>query len=375
MQLTAHHQVLGVAFLLAVASGAILNKTNFCTMGAVSDWINMGDTRRMRAWLLAISVAIAGVVGIEWGAGIALGNSTFPPYRTPNFAWARYLTGGLMFGVGMTLGSGCGNKTLLRVGSGSVKSLMVLVVTSIAAYAMLWSGLYDAAFNSWIAPIAVDLTQYGMKGQTLGDFAARWFGAQDAERLNSLVGTVVALALAAFVFSSRKFRASGKNVLAGSVVGLAVVGGWYLTAGPLGVAWRDFTEMATVPPSRVQIQSFTFISPMGDTVRFLGSPGNLGLINFGVMAMSGVILGATLYAVPARRFRIEWFADKADFGRHVIGAVLMGIGGVLAMGCTIGQGVTGFSTLSLGSIVAFLSIVAGAALTMKLLYWMPMRGA
>ena len=132
MEFTIHLQVLGMVFLLAVILGAVANKTNFCTMGAVSDWVNMGDTGRIRAWLFAMTVALLGVMLFEYAGKLALPSDTFPPYRTGNFAWLRYVLGGVMFGIGMTLGSGCGNKTLIRIGGGNIKSVMVLVIASIA---------------------------------------------------------------------------------------------------------------------------------------------------------------------------------------------------------------------------------------------------
>ena len=119
----------------------------------------------------------------------------------------------------------------------------------------------------------------------------------------------------------------------------------------------------------MNVQSFTFISPMGDSVRYLLSPSNLMLVNFGVMALTGVIVGSFLYSVLFRKFRIEWFASGSDFVNHAVGGVLMGIGGVLSMGCTIGQAVTGISTLALGSILTFVAIVFGSALTMKVQYY------
>jgi uncharacterized protein len=159
------------------------------------------------------------------------------------------------------------------------------------------------------------------------------------------------------------------------VVGLAIIAGWYLTGGPLGQSWKDYADMATDVPSRVQVQSFTFISPMGDTVRYLLDPAKWTLINFGVAALAGVILGSFLYAMITRNFRIEWFASTADFVNHAIGGVLMGIGGVLSMGCTVGQAITGMSTLAIGSMLTFAAIVAGAAAMMKFQYWRMMREA
>ena len=373
MEFTIHHQVLGLIFLIAVIMGAVANKTNFCTMGAVSDWVNMGDTGRLRAWLFAMAVALFGVLLLE-GNGVTLPADTFPPYRTANFAWLRYVLGGVLFGIGMTLGSGCGNKTLLRIGGGNLKSILVLAIASIAAYYMLWGdingeGFYDYFFNSWMAPTTIDLATRGIPSQELGTVIASLVGA-DAATMHLIVGGLVVVGLLAFIVKSADFRDSVDYILGGLVVGLAVIAGWYITAGPMGAAWKEYAELATEIPSRVNVQSYTFISPMGDSVRYLLSPTNFTLINFGVMALSGVIVGSFLYSLLFGKFRIEWFASGQDFISHAVGAVLMGIGGVLSMGCTIGQGVTGVSTLAIGSIVTFLSIVFGSALTMKVQYYL-----
>lgn len=368
MDLSVHQQVLGSAFAMAAALGAVANKTNFCTMGAVSDWVNMGDSGRLRSWLLAIGVAVAGLLLLDVAGKVALPADTFPPYRTANFAWLRYLLGGAMFGIGMTLGSGCGNKTLVRIGGGNLKSLVVLAIACAMAYLMLWTDFFAVVFDSWMSPLAIDLHRFGIAGQDLGSIAAGLFGLGDAATVRRLLAAAVALALIAFAFSSRDFRANGNLIFGGVSVGLAVIIGWYLTGGSLGQEWREYAEMADVPPSRVQVQSLTFISPMGDLVHYLFDPGNTTLINFGIMALVGVIAGSFAYAALSGNFRFEWFPNVKDFIAHAVGGVLMGTGGVLAMGCTIGQGVTGFSTLALGSMLTFAAIIAGAAGTMKLQY-------
>lgn len=373
MEFDVHLQVLLGAFVIGAVMGAVANKTHFCTMGAVSDWINIGDTGRMRAWLLAMAVAIAGVLLLQTSGQASVAGTTFPPYRTANFAWLRYVLGGLMFGIGMTLASGCGSKTLIRVGGGNLKSVVVLTVAAICSYLMLWTEFYATAFNSWIAPTAIDLERYGVRSQALGELIGGLAGATNAADYNGIAGWVVAAVLAVFVFASRDFRGSFDNILGGIVVGLAVVAGWYLTGGPLGAAWKEFAEMSATPPSRVEMQSLTFISPMGDGLRYLMSPGNFLLLNFGIMALVGVIVGSFLYAAVTRSFRIEWFAGGADLVNHVIGGALIGIGGVLAMGCTIGQAITGVSTLALGSLITFAAIVAGSAATMKYQYWRMLR--
>ncbi len=375
MEFTIHNQVLLSVFVVAVIMGAIANKTNFCTMGAVSDWVNMGDTGRMRAWLLAMAVALIGVLGMEAANVISFSSGTFPPYRTENFSWLRYLLGGLMFGIGMTLGSGCGSKTLIRVGGGNLKSVVVLVVASIMAYLMMWTSFFEMAFMSWIAPTSVSLAKFGIPSQELSAVVAGVTGTEASPTFRLIIGAIVAIALLLFIFKSGDFRKSFDNILGGTVVGLAVVAGWYMTGGSMGVAWKDFADMAENVPSRVNVQSYTFISPMGDSVRYLMEPTNLTFVNFGVTALVGVIVGSFLYAIIARRFRVEWFASGGDFSNHVVGGVLMGVGGVLAMGCTIGQAVTGVSTLAIGSILTFLAIVGGAAATMKFMYWRMLREA
>ncbi len=368
-----HQQVLLTVFCIALVLGAVAHKTNFCTMGAVSDWVNMGDTGRMRAWVLSMAVALTGVVILEATGTINLSAETFPPYRTANFAWLRYLVGGILFGIGMTLGSGCGNKTLVRIGGGNVKSLTVLVVAAVSAYLMLWTPLFETAFVPSIRATTINLAQYGMPTQEAGSILAGMAGLEPSRTLNLTVSALAALGMLFWVFKSRDFRASLDNVLGGATVGLAVIAAWYLTGGPLGQAWKEYAEMATEVPSRVQTQSFTFISPMGDTLRYLMEPAKLSLVNFGVVALAGVILGGFLYAVATKRFRFERFFTFRDFASHVLGGALMGAGGVLAMGCTIGQAVTGVSTLAIGSILAFFAIVIGAAGTMKFQYWRLMQ--
>jgi uncharacterized protein len=366
MEFTIHHQVLFIVFGLAVLMGAIAKKTNFCTMGAVSDWVNMGDTGRMRSWMLAMAVALLGVVLLEATGKAAIGTATFPPYRTANFAWLRYVIGGLMFGVGMTLASGCGNKTLVRIGGGNLKSVVVLIIAAAAAYVMLWTDFFDTVFGSLISATTINLGARGINSQSLGDLTG--IG-------NTVAGAIVALAIIGYAFASSEFRSNKDNIVGGIVVGLIIVAGWYVTGGDMGVKWKEFAEFADTKPLRVETQSYTFISAMGDAARYAMHPTDTSLINFGIVALAGVIIGSALWALIRREFRLEWFPSVGDFVIHAIGAVLIGVGGVLSMGCTVGQAITGVSTLALGSILTFIFIVAGAAATMKYQYWQMMKGS
>src|SRR5262249_25537132 len=239
MDLTIQQQVLGAVFAIAVILGAVTSKPNFCAMGAVSDWVNIGDTGRMRAWVFSMAVALAGVIGLEAAGIVSLSSETFPPYRTANFAWIRYLLGGLMFGVGMTLASGCGNKTLVRVGSGNLKSLVVLVIAAICAYAMLWTPLFEKVFLPWIAATTVNLQSHGVASQELATVLAGMFGMGMSKPLHLMVAAVLVAGLLVFCFKSADFRYEHDHILGGAVVGLAIVAGWWLTGGPVGREWKE----------------------------------------------------------------------------------------------------------------------------------------
>jgi uncharacterized membrane protein YedE/YeeE len=367
MEFDIHFKVLASVFLVATAMGAAMAKTNFCTMGAVSDWVNIGDTGRLRAWLLAVAVAAGGLAALELAGIVTLPENTQPPYRTAQFAWLRYLVGGFLFGIGMTLGSGCGSKTLVRIGGGNLKSLVVAAAIGAVAYAMFTTNLFDVAVMSWLRPTIVDLAAHDIPGQNMDAIAAALAGA-GPRAARAALAVLVAGALLWFVLRSAEFRANRELVAGGVVVGLAVLAGWFITGGPWGEDWREAAAFAEERPSRVEVQSFTFISPIGDALRYLMEPRRWTLLNFGVMAVSGVIFGSFLYAAASRSFRLEWFASVGDFVRHLAGGLLMGFGGFTAMGCTIGQGVTGTSTLALGSYLALAAMIAGAAAAMKVQY-------
>lgn len=369
-------------FAIAVVMGAVVNKTNFCTMGAVSDWVNMGDTGRMRAWILAIAVGVLGVMGLE-AAGLVNVTGTFPPYRQSNLVWLENVLGGVLFGIGMTLASGCGNKTLIRIGGGNLKSVMVLLVIAVIAYFMLnpFPGsdktLYSVLFYAWTSPTAVALS-------TNQDLGAMLFG-ENAATGRMAMGGIIGVALLIWAFKSADFRGNFDNILGGLVVGLAVLAAWYITSNIKLDAdgemltlqsyvqdWDLYAPADAVRPAAagpLAAQSFTFINPMGQTLGYAMKDFDSTLLTFGIMAVAGVVAGSLLWALISRSFRIEWFASGRDFLNHLIGAMLMGFGGVLAMGCTIGQGITGFSTLALGSIMTFVAIVFGSAITMKVQYY------
>lgn len=370
------------SFLLALIMGAVVNKTNFCTMGAVSDMVNMGDYSRMRAWLLAIVVALLGVVILE-SQGAVQADGTFPPYRDSQLIWLENILGGLLFGIGMTFASGCGNKTLVRIGGGNIKSIMVFLIIGTIAFFMgnplpdSDQTLFSLLFFDWIRPTAVALENSSDLGSLINP--------EDAVNTRLIIGLVLSLILLFYIFKSSDFRSNFDNILGGLVVGLAVLGAWYLTSNVVINAddelismseyyeqWDMLADDEEGKPSvgrPLAAQSFTFVNPMGQSVGYIASGFKNIHLTFGIVSVLGIILGSLIWSLISKGFRIEWFASFKDFYMHAIGAILMGFGGVLALGCTIGQAITGVSTLALGSILVFFSIIYGSALTMKIQYY------
>ncbi len=373
------------AFFIAIILGAIVNKTNFCTMGAVSDMVNMSDYSRLRAWMLIIAVAILGVSILEYLSMLDI-STTFPNYRGSQLIIAENLFGGLMFGIGMSLASGCGNKTLIRIGGGNIKSIVVFAVIALISYYMLNplpgtdQTLYSLFFYDWIRPLSITL-------ETQQDLGAI-IGGENPATARLVSGVIVSVALLIFVFKSADFRSSKDNILAGLVIGAVIVGGWYLSSNIVIDNEEELDEIHTLSsyyenwdmiadsdegkPAQARTlsaQSYTFINPIGQTYGYIKGGFDSSLLTFGLLSVFGVILGSFIWSLISRSFRIEWFVDKKDFAMHVVGAVLMGFGGVLALGCTIGQGITGVSTMALGSFLTLIAIIFGCALTMKIQYY------
>ena len=349
--------------------GVVISRTNFCTMGAVSDWVNIGDFGRLGAWFLAIAVGIFTISVLEFTSLINVDGSR-PPYRSANFAWLRYILGGLMFGVGMSLAGGCVSKNIVRLGGGNLKSLVTLFVAGIFAYLMTKTAFYEVGFYSWIQPLALDLAALGFDGQDIGMLLAGFVPAMSAEGIRLIISLPVVALIVLFILRTRGVAGNHANIVSGIVIGLAATVGWYLSAGPLGVEWVEAAEWADEPPVGVGIQSFTFVNPLGEILTLATAPSSIAiLLTVGVVATVGLFVGSLADALISRQFNISWFVSFQDFLSNAIGGGLMGTGGVLALGCTIGQGVSGISTLALGSIITLISIILGCALTLKIQFY------
>lgn len=360
-----HSQVLWAAFAASVAFGAIAQRTNFCTMGAIADIYNMGSWIRMRMWGMAVGVAMIGFYLMAW---LGLINPAHTIYAAGRVLWLSALVGGALFGLGMVLASGCGSKTLVRIGEGNLKSLVVFCVMGLAAFATmrgmtaLWRG------NT------VDLVFFDISP---GNPVPAWLSALlglDAASTGLALALLLGSGLILWALWDAEFRTSGTNLLAGLGVGAVIALMWWVI-GHLGfVAEHPETlESVYLGPSNGAMQALSFTSPMARTLEWVIFFNPAKAMPLGVVSVFGVVLGAMGYALYKRSFHWEGFRGTQDTALHMVGAVCMGIGGVTAGGCTVGQGLSGLSTLSVTSMIAVIGILLGAIGGLRLQMWLLMR--
>src|ERR1035437_7154508 len=359
--------VVSGALVLGIIFGAVANKINFCTMGAISDVVNMEHWGRMRLWLLVIAVALTGSSLLHY---LGLVDLTKTIYQRPVLPWLSLLLGGTLFGIGMTLAGGCVNKNLIRVGGGNLRSLVVLIFTAISAY-MTMKGLFGQWRASYLDPVNFDLSVLGLQNQSLPTLVSKLTGLSNTTAMLTCAG-VLDFGLLAFVFKDARFRSKVVPLLGAVILGLLVVAGWYLT-GHIGYGENpDTLETVYFATNSRTIDSLSFVAPTAYSLELLLLWTDTSLkVTFGVAAAVGVALGSWAYALASGNFRWkgEGFASFDDLRALLLGAILMGFGGVTALGCTIGQGLSGLSTLSIGSFIAVFGIVGGAMATMKYQVW------
>jgi uncharacterized protein len=339
-------------FLIGTIFGAIVFRTNFCTMGSLSDIVSFGDFRRFRSWILAAATALAGVQVLRVTGSVPIEKTM---YLAPTLNWFGNVAGGLMFGFGMVFAGGCASKNLARVGGGDLRSLMTLIVMGLFAYMSIGGilGPIRSRLEQWTS---IDLKSWKLATQSLAEMVEATLHL--APHVASLLVSAVLMAGALYYcFKDEGFRSSRVHVLAGIGIGLCAVAGWVLT----GLAFDDLAEKPVMPIS------LTYVRPTADTIEWLQrftagmTPG------FGVTTVLGAVFGSFLTSMAMGRFQFSTFSNVADTKRSLFGAMLMGIGGVMALGCTVGQCITGVSTLALGSFLTFAAIVAGGLQGMKTL--------
>ena len=339
-------EVLGAFFVGGLLLGFISQRTHFCTMGAISDVVNLGDWTRARQWACAVGVAMVGFAAL---CDLGWLDPSKTLYASDRLMWLSTLVGGVMFGYGMVIASGCGNKALVRVGGGNLKSLVVLVVMGVSAFATLKGitavlrvSTVDTVFVS--IPSGANLNILGVPG----------------------LGYVVGAALLLWALCHKDFWTLD-SLLAGLGVGGLVVAMWWVS-GHLGFVPEHPQTLDAVylGTSSGRIEALNFVAPVAYTLDWLMFYSDTTkVLSTGIVSVAGVIIGSAISAVQTQTFRWEGFADPRDLGQHLIGSVLMGVGGVTAMGCTIGQGLSGMSTLSLNAVLALAGIVLGAVLSLR----------
>ncbi|HEV6967686.1 YeeE/YedE family protein [Roseateles sp.] len=355
------HQVLWAVFGLAVLFGAISQRTRFCTMGAIADVVTMGDWRRARMWAVAIAVAVLAFNGMAALGVLDAGGSI---YTGPRVLWLSGLLGGAVFGFGMVLASGCISRNLVRLGGGNLKSLVVLLVAAVAAGATL-RGLTAVLRVATVEKVYVELPA----GQSLPRVLAAAFQGTETSWMLA-TAALLAGGLVAWVLSRREGR--GADVwLAGAGVGALVAALWWVS-GHLGFLPEDprTLEPAYLVTNSRRMESISTIAPVAYALDWLLMFSDQSkTLTLGIVTVAGIVVGAALMAWRDGSFRWEGFAGVEDLGLHLAGATCMGVGGIVAMGCTIGQGITGVSTLSIGSFIALAGMVAGALLGLRYQAW------
>lgn len=356
--ITLQHWVLTSGFLVCLAFGYVIQRSRFCTMGALSDWFNLDDTQRLQMWALALGLAMLGFQALSSLGWI---NPLQTIYATGPMLWLSALVGGVLFGLGMVFASGCGSKTLARVGGGSLKALVVMLVMGVSALATM-RGItavlrhHTLDTQTWTVPAGNTWTAW------LGHV---WSGGGP--------WLAVAVAMALIVWALRRSGGLGlESVLGGIGVAACVTAMWWVS-GHLGFVAEhpDTLESVYLATHSGRMESLSFSAPMAlhlDWLLYFSDTSNtLGL---SVVSVWGVILGSWLYARHSGTFHWEGFRNTQDTALHVVGGVLMGVGGVTAMGCTVGHGLSGLSTLSVISTLAVAGIVGGAWLGFKVQLWL-----
>jgi uncharacterized membrane protein YedE/YeeE len=328
--------------LIGLAYGAIGLLSGFCLLSSLRGWWASGDSRLIRTYALALGVAIAAAQLLAASGVVDLGKSI---YLQPSFSAPLMLLGGVLFGYGMVLSNGCGSRALVLLGRGNLRSLVVVLVLGIAAQ-MTLKGL--------IAPTRVAVlqrTQIAPSVISLPALLAKYGLGEPIARM--IAASAISGALIIFAFAHTPFLRSKGQIAAGLAIGLLVAAGWFAT-GYLGA--DDFNP--------TPVTSLTFIAPIADSVQYVMLSTGLTL-NFGITLVAGVLLGSLVTALATGRFHWEGYTSPRHMLRSIGGAALMGAGGAMAYGCSIGQGLTGLSTLALASFVAVAGILLGSALGLR----------
>lgn len=330
-----------IGLVLGLIMGATARAARFCTFGAVEDVVLAGKTLRLKAWALAIAVAVIGVQLLHQVGWANIENAT---YLSGNFGLVGAIFGGLLFGLGMSMVGTCGYGVLVRMAGGDLKAFCSFLVIALSGY-MTARGITSVIRVNFIDALMIDLSSWG--GQGIPHLIARVTPLSPAN-LWLPIGLLGGGSLLFYCFKDSKFRKATRDIVAGSLIGLCVVAGFFATS-----------ILGADPFDPVRIQSLTYVLPVGDTIMWLATFTGAS-ISFSIAVVLGTVLGAFITAIILNEWRWEGFDDMREMRRHIAGAAAMGAGGITAIGCTVGQGISGISTLSMSSPIALLSIFIGA---------------
>ncbi|BCX52639.1 MULTISPECIES: YeeE/YedE family protein [Comamonas] len=351
--------VLVAILLLAAVLGFVMRETRFCTVGAISDVVYLQDWGRARQWCMAIAVSMLGFTALALWGQLQVGDAL---YASRRLLWLSALAGGLLFGGGMVLASGCGARNLTRLGSGSLKALVVLLVMGVAAFATL-KGITAVARVRWLDGVHLEFAGPALLPEWLAGHMA-W----PLTPLRGVLGLGLGALLLLLALDPRPGAERSRVVLLGGLlVGLCVTAAWWLGGHLALVAEHPETlEQVYAATYSGRIEAFSFVTPVAHTLDWLMFFSDRNkVLTWGIASVAGVVLGSFVHALWRRDFQWQGFADRGDLARHLLGGLMMGVGGVTAMGCTVGQGISAISMLSLGSFVALAGIVLGAVLMLR----------
>lgn len=350
------------AFILSLAFGAIARRTDFCPLGGIADIIKEGNNGRFNMYIFAIGIAILGATVMEAFSVLSF-DSTKPPYRMSQFRWSGYILGGFLFGIGMTFSRGCGMKNMLNLGSGDLRAIVAISGMAIAGYMLLYvEGVMGTLFG-WVNTLTPDLAESGLEYQDLGSIAGHFSGG-GVDTWRIILGLVFAAAFMGIAFRSSYFRNRINNIIGGFAIGFIIISAYYISGGQLGEGASEISDFLDEPQYGLGMQSYTFIRPMGDTLQVLTNP-VLYLVTLGLVMFLGVGFGSLIYSLFNKTFKFRTI-NISTAPRYFIGGTLVGTGGILGMGCTLGQGLAGTSTLALGSFIDLIALIIGAYVGIKL---------
>jgi len=325
------------ALAVGVAFGVISRYSSFCFRSAVLELLARRVGFQVLAWGAAIAIAVTLTQSLVYSGYFDLTESV---YLGSNLMWLPIIVGGALFGIGMILARGCGARHMVLLAGGNLRSAVVLSVLGITAY-MTLRGILAIPRTTLEELGSLNIVSLGVAGQSLPDL----FGWAEA---GLLISGLLIVATGGIFYVRGVHKERLPSLLTGAAIGVLITGGWYVT-GVLG--FDDFDPVRT--------ESLTFTAPVGNAIQYLMTYTG-ATADFGIVAVAGVIIGAFLVALLRGQMNLEAFETPLQLLRYVFGGGLMGFGGVLALGCTVGAGLSGLSTLSLGSIIATFAIFGGA---------------